>query len=161
VHPLFVGDFTSLRTPIESLEVLIPILYLKGISTGDFEEALLALLGKDADGHRAGQSPGLSLVRCPQPTIGAPWCRWGGCDTISPPTEHNDRDNERCKRCQTALIAVVRRCEYAAYRSITEKREQNDQDQAGHWPSTAGAGEPDQHRKRRSRKDKNRNVDHV
>jgi len=32
----------------KSLEVLIPILYLKGISTGDFEEALAALLGKDA-----------------------------------------------------------------------------------------------------------------
>ena len=29
-----------------SLEVLIPILYLKGISTGDFEEALAALLGE-------------------------------------------------------------------------------------------------------------------
>jgi len=27
--------------------VLIPILYLKGVSTGDFEEALVALLGKD------------------------------------------------------------------------------------------------------------------
>jgi putative transposase len=27
--------------------VLIPILYLKGVSTGDFEEALIALLGKD------------------------------------------------------------------------------------------------------------------
>jgi len=33
-----------------SLEVLIPILYLKGISTGDFEDALAALLGKDAPG---------------------------------------------------------------------------------------------------------------
>ena len=32
----------------KSLEVLIPILYLKGISTGDFEDALAALLGKDA-----------------------------------------------------------------------------------------------------------------
>jgi hypothetical protein len=31
-----------------SLEVLIPILYLKGISTGDFEDALIALLGRDA-----------------------------------------------------------------------------------------------------------------
>jgi len=31
----------------KSLEVLIPILYLKGISTGDCEEALIALLGKD------------------------------------------------------------------------------------------------------------------
>jgi len=37
----------------KSLEVLIPILYLKGISTGDFEEALAALLGKDAPGLSA------------------------------------------------------------------------------------------------------------
>jgi putative transposase len=37
----------------KSLEVLIPILYLKGISTGDFEEALTALLGKDAGGLSA------------------------------------------------------------------------------------------------------------
>ena len=36
-----------------SLEVLIPILYLKGISTGDFEEALAALRGKDAPGLSA------------------------------------------------------------------------------------------------------------
>lgn len=36
-----------------SLEVLIPVLYLKGISTGDFEEALAALLGKDAPGLSA------------------------------------------------------------------------------------------------------------
>jgi len=37
----------------KSLEVLIPILYLKGISTGDFEQALAALLGKDAGGLSA------------------------------------------------------------------------------------------------------------
>lgn len=37
----------------KSLEVLIPILYLKGISTGDFEEALAALLGKDTGGLSA------------------------------------------------------------------------------------------------------------
>jgi putative transposase len=37
----------------KSLEVLIPILYLKGVSTGDFEEALLALLGKGAGGLSA------------------------------------------------------------------------------------------------------------
>src|SRR6266700_8251240 len=37
----------------KSLEVLIPMLYLKGVSTGDFEEALLALLGKDAGGLSA------------------------------------------------------------------------------------------------------------
>jgi putative transposase len=37
----------------KSLEVLIPILYLKGISTGDFEQALAALLGQDAGGLSA------------------------------------------------------------------------------------------------------------
>jgi Transposase, Mutator family len=37
----------------KSLEVLIAVLYLKGISTGDFEEALIALLGKDAGGLSA------------------------------------------------------------------------------------------------------------
>jgi len=36
-----------------TLEVLIPILYLKGISTGDFGEALSALLGPDAGGLSA------------------------------------------------------------------------------------------------------------
>jgi transposase-like protein len=37
----------------KSLEVLLPILYLKGVSTGDFEDALVALLGKDAGGLSA------------------------------------------------------------------------------------------------------------
>jgi putative transposase len=37
----------------KSLEVLIPMLYLKGISTGDFDEALQALLGSDAGGLSA------------------------------------------------------------------------------------------------------------
>ena len=37
----------------KSLDVLIPILYLKGISTGDFEDALIALLGRDAGGLSA------------------------------------------------------------------------------------------------------------
>jgi putative transposase len=34
------------RTP--SLDALLPVLYLRGISSGDFQEALAALLGKDA-----------------------------------------------------------------------------------------------------------------
>ena len=38
---------------LEAIEMLMPILYLKGISTGDFEEALAALLGKDAAGLSA------------------------------------------------------------------------------------------------------------
>ena len=33
-----------------SIETLLPILYLKGISTGDFSEALAAVLGQDAAG---------------------------------------------------------------------------------------------------------------
>jgi putative transposase len=37
----------------KSLEVLIPVLYLKGISTGDFEAALAALVGRDAPGLSA------------------------------------------------------------------------------------------------------------
>jgi hypothetical protein len=42
------------RARSKSLEVLIPILYLKGVSTGDFDEAsLIALLGNDAGGLSA------------------------------------------------------------------------------------------------------------
>ena len=37
----------------KSLDVLIPILYLKGVSTGDFEEALAALVGRGAPGLSA------------------------------------------------------------------------------------------------------------
>jgi hypothetical protein len=47
----FAHDSASLARRSKSLEVLIPILYIKGISTGDFEEALVALLGKDAVGN--------------------------------------------------------------------------------------------------------------
>lgn len=50
--------FTSAMLPpyarrSKSLEVLLPILYLKGISTGDFAAALGALLGPDAGGLSA------------------------------------------------------------------------------------------------------------
>ena len=45
--------FTSALLPLwarrtKSLDALLPILYLRGLSTGDFQEALSALLGKDA-----------------------------------------------------------------------------------------------------------------
>src|ERR1700684_2550367 len=45
--------FTSAILPLwarrtKSLDALLPMLYLRGISTGDFQEALAALLGKDA-----------------------------------------------------------------------------------------------------------------
>ena len=42
--------------------MLIPILYLKGISTGDFEEALAALLGKDAPGLSASTLEGARML---------------------------------------------------------------------------------------------------
>jgi putative transposase len=50
--------FTSAILPpylrrTKSIETLLPWLYLKGISTGDFTEALAALLGKDAPGLSA------------------------------------------------------------------------------------------------------------
>jgi putative transposase len=45
--------FTSAILPkwarrTKSLDALLPILYPRGVSTGDFQEALAALLGKDA-----------------------------------------------------------------------------------------------------------------
>ena len=45
--------FTSAILPkwarrTKSLDALLPVLYLRGISTGDFQEALAALIGKDA-----------------------------------------------------------------------------------------------------------------
>ena len=50
--------FTSSLVPpylrkAKSVEDLLPWLYLKGISTGDFSEALASLLGPDADGVSA------------------------------------------------------------------------------------------------------------
>ena len=39
----------------KSVEELLPWLYLKGISTGDFSEALASLVGSDADGLSAGR----------------------------------------------------------------------------------------------------------
>ena len=45
-----------------SVETVLPWLYLKGISTGDFSEALAALLGKDAKGLSAGSISRLKQV---------------------------------------------------------------------------------------------------
>jgi transposase-like protein len=46
----------------KSIEELIPWLYLKGVSTGDFSEALSALLGKDAPGLSASTVTRLKAV---------------------------------------------------------------------------------------------------
>lgn len=50
--------FTSAILPLylrrtRTLEALLPWLYLKGVSTGDFQEALTVLLGRDAPGLSA------------------------------------------------------------------------------------------------------------
>ena len=50
----------------KSIETLLPILYLKGISSGDLADALAALLGKDAAGLSAttiGRLKGVSLLK--------------------------------------------------------------------------------------------------
>src|SRR5262249_5968619 len=52
-HPVLSVDPAALHAPLKSIETLLPILYLKGISTGDFSEALAALLCKDAAGLSA------------------------------------------------------------------------------------------------------------
>ena len=46
----------------KSIETVLPWLYLKGISTGDFSEALAALLGEDAKGLSAGTISRLKQV---------------------------------------------------------------------------------------------------
>lgn len=46
----------------KSIETLLPWLYLKGISTGDFSEALTALLGEDAPGLSATTISRLKMV---------------------------------------------------------------------------------------------------
>ncbi len=59
--------FTSARLPpylrrTKTIEELLPWLYLKGISTGDFPEALASLLGRDAPGLAAATISRLKAV---------------------------------------------------------------------------------------------------
>lgn len=59
--------FTSTILPpylrkTKSIEDLLPWLYLKGISTGDFQEALAALLGPNAAGLSSRRSQGSNLT---------------------------------------------------------------------------------------------------
>ena len=71
--------------------MLIPILSLKGVSTGDFEEALIALLGKDAGGLSA-------------TTVGRLKDAWS--------EEHvrwSKRDSRRSATCTSGLMASMSR----------------------------------------------------
>ena len=62
-----------------SLDALISILYLRGISSGDFQEALSALLGKDAPNLSPSRSAAASWRRSgmPCPTFGLPGLQAG------------------------------------------------------------------------------------
>ena len=61
--------FTSALLPrwarrTRSLDALLPILYLRGLSMGDFQEALGTLLGKDAPNLGSGKNLGCYAVDC-------------------------------------------------------------------------------------------------
>lgn len=67
--------FTSTILPpylrkTKSIEDLLPWLYLKGISTGDFHEALAALLGPNAAGCLRRRSQGSNLIGGMSMTVG-------------------------------------------------------------------------------------------
>ena len=57
----------------KSVEALLPWLYLKGISSGDFSEALAALLGPDAPGLTASTIGRLKAVWWDEYEA---WCQW-------------------------------------------------------------------------------------
>jgi hypothetical protein len=55
----------------KSLDALLPVLYLRGVSAGDFQEGLAALLGKDAPNLSPAeadtpQRPAAACPRCPR-----------------------------------------------------------------------------------------------
>jgi len=69
----------------KSIETLLPILYLKGISTGDFSEALAALLGKDAAGLSASAIGRLRTAGSPSTPRGrSAICRRSATSTSGP-----------------------------------------------------------------------------
>ena len=47
----------------KSLDALLPILYLRGVSTGDFQEALAALLGKGRSEPITGVEGGIAVIQ--------------------------------------------------------------------------------------------------
>jgi transposase-like protein len=88
----------------KSLEVLIPVLYLKGISTGDFEEALAALVGKSRPLRRQGtrpvyrRRPSLASRACPA-QVGGALGFWKALGEVWPTTRE-----QRCWVHKTANI---------------------------------------------------------
>ena len=77
----------------KSIETLLPILYLKGILTGDFSEALAALLGQDARGYRQPLSSVSRMCRSTSTRLG----RYAIC-----------RRNAACMSRQTGIYLQAR-----------------------------------------------------
>ena len=97
-------DPAALSQAAKSVEALLPWLYLKGISSGDFTEALAALLGPDA--------PGLTAS-----TIGRRAVWWGirsrksatfrlGATSIFGPTGSTSRLAWHDKQCVLVIIGA-------------------------------------------------------
>ncbi|MFO0790169.1 MAG: transposase [Pirellulales bacterium] len=89
----------------KSIDELIPWLYLKGISTGDFTEALQSLVGEDAPRFRRTLScdsptvePGIRRVESPRPLRKTVRVRLGGW---------HPRERSPGKRGQSAAVLLV------------------------------------------------------
>ena len=94
----------------KTLDALLPILYLRGISTGDMQEALAALLGKDAPNLSHRPSPRLKAgwqenqIRSWKKarSVGAPLCLYLGGRRLSPGPHGTDD-----KQCILVLIGAT------------------------------------------------------
>jgi hypothetical protein len=91
---------------------------LKGISTGDFEEALIALLGKDAGGSRPRPSPGSRMPGRRSTRAGAsaisrppqcPKCSRPMGARMLIPGSGQDPVTYRCDKCRAEVIRTVPR----------------------------------------------------
>jgi putative transposase len=98
----------------KSLEVLIPILYLKGVSTGDFEEALLALLGKDAGGLSASTIGRLKDAWSDEPT------RWSKRDLSV--KRYADTSGSTASTCRPASRTTRSACWLSSVRRRRAKK---------------------------------------
>ena len=87
--------------------MLLPILYLRGLSTGDFQEALAALLGKDAPGCSASTISRLKETWSDETSAGASaTCRPGATSTsgrMASTCRHADEEQQ----CILVLIGAT------------------------------------------------------
>ena len=108
----------------KSLEVLIPVLYLKGISTGDFAEALAALLGPDAGGLSASTVARLTEVRRTSTRCGS------GATLPRSPSRSRARRRRWRVRARPRLGALAHPVDEAYEFLLTLRRRADDDQQA-------------------------------